>query len=56
MKQYDVIFIGSGHACWHGALLLKLAGKLLWSKSNLLGEPAQIMAATPRFFWTLLLN
>ena len=27
MKQYDVIFIGSGHACWHGALLLKLAGK-----------------------------
>ena len=27
MKQYDVIFIGSGHACWHGALLLKLLGK-----------------------------
>lgn len=27
MKQYDVIFIGSGHACWHGALLLKMAGK-----------------------------
>lgn len=27
MKKYDVIFIGSGHACWHGALLLKLAGK-----------------------------
>jgi len=27
MKQYDVIFIGSGHACWHGAVLLKLAGK-----------------------------
>ncbi len=27
MKNYDVIFVGSGHACWHGALLLKLAGK-----------------------------
>lgn len=27
MKDYDVIFIGSGHACWHGALILKMAGK-----------------------------
>jgi glutathione reductase (NADPH) len=27
MKNYDVIFVGSGHACWHGALLLKMAGK-----------------------------
>lgn len=27
MKNYDVIFIGSGHSCWHGALILKLAGK-----------------------------
>ena len=27
MKTYDVIFIGSGHACWHGALILKLLGK-----------------------------
>lgn len=27
MKNYDVIFIGSGHACWHGALILKFAGK-----------------------------
>lgn len=27
MKNYDVIFIGSGHACWHGALLLKMLGK-----------------------------
>ncbi len=27
MKEYDVIFIGSGHACWHGALILKKAGK-----------------------------
>jgi len=27
MKNYDVIFIGSGHACWHGALILKMAGK-----------------------------
>ena len=24
MKKYDVIFIGSGHACWHGALILNL--------------------------------
>ncbi|MBQ7371382.1 MAG: NAD(P)/FAD-dependent oxidoreductase [Blautia sp.] len=27
MFDYDVIFLGSGHACWHGAMLLKLAGK-----------------------------
>ncbi|MCR4841681.1 MAG: NAD(P)/FAD-dependent oxidoreductase [Eubacterium sp.] len=27
MKSYDVIFIGSGHSCWHGALILKMAGK-----------------------------
>lgn len=27
MKNYDVIFIGSGHACWHGALILKTMGK-----------------------------
>lgn len=27
MKNYDVIFIGSGHSCWHGALLLKTLGK-----------------------------
>ncbi|MCR4562369.1 MAG: NAD(P)/FAD-dependent oxidoreductase [Bacilli bacterium] len=27
MKKYDVIFIGSGHSCWHGALILKAAGK-----------------------------
>ncbi len=27
MKSYDVIFIGSGHACWHGALILKMFGK-----------------------------
>lgn len=27
MADYDVIFIGSGHACWHGAVLLKLAKK-----------------------------
>lgn len=27
MKNYDVIFIGSGHACWHGALILKTLGK-----------------------------
>ena len=27
MKSYDVIYIGSGHACWHGAFLLRMAGK-----------------------------
>ncbi len=27
MKNYDVIYIGSGHACWHGALILKAMGK-----------------------------
>lgn len=26
-NSYDVIFIGSGHSCWHGAVLLKMAGK-----------------------------
>ena len=25
--MYDVIFIGSGHACWHGAVMLSAAGK-----------------------------
>lgn len=27
LKEYDVIYIGSGHAAWHGALILKNAGK-----------------------------
>lgn len=27
MKQYDVVFIGIGHAAWHAALTLKHAGK-----------------------------
>ena len=27
MFQYDVVFIGSGHACWHGAVTLTQAGK-----------------------------
>lgn len=27
MKQYDVVFIGSGHAAWHAALTLNHAGK-----------------------------
>ncbi len=27
MKNYDVIYIGSGHSCWHGALSLKSFGK-----------------------------
>ncbi len=25
--MYDVIYLGSGHACWHGAVMLSLAGK-----------------------------
>lgn len=25
--MYDVIFLGSGHACWHGAVMLSTAGK-----------------------------
>lgn len=38
MKHYDVIFIGSGHACWHGALILKLAGKsVALAEKDLLG-------------------
>ena len=27
MDNFDVIFIGSGHAAWHGALILRNAGK-----------------------------
>lgn len=27
MYDYDVVFIGSGHACWHAALMLVKAGK-----------------------------
>ena len=27
MEKYDVIFIGSGHSCWHGALILQMQGK-----------------------------
>lgn len=27
MEKYDVIYIGSGHSCWHGALILKMQGK-----------------------------
>lgn len=25
--MYDVVFLGSGHSCWHGALALAAAGK-----------------------------
>lgn len=27
MYDFDVVFIGSGHSCWHGALTLTQAGK-----------------------------
>ena len=26
MRDFDVVFIGSGHSCWHGALTLVQAG------------------------------
>ena len=29
MYDYDVVFVGSGHAIWHGALILLAAGKRL---------------------------
>ena len=29
MYDYDVIFIGSGHACNHGAMMLQMAGKIV---------------------------
>ncbi len=32
--DYDVLYIGSGHAAWHGALILKGAGKKLCLSSN----------------------
>ena len=25
--MYDVVFLGSGHSCWHGAVTLAAAGK-----------------------------
>ena len=38
MKSYDVIYIGSGHACWHGALILKTLGKsVVLVEKDLLG-------------------
>ncbi len=27
MKKYDVVYLGSGHAAWHGAIALRHAGK-----------------------------
>ena len=27
MYDYDAVFIGSGHSCWHGAVMLAAAGK-----------------------------
>ena len=27
MYDYDVAYLGSGHSCWHGALILKSLGK-----------------------------
>ena len=36
--SYDVIYIGSGHACWHGALILKTLG---------IKEPSKMIFAFP---------
>lgn len=27
MYDYDVVYLGSGHSCWHGAVMLSAAGK-----------------------------
>lgn len=27
MFDYDVVYLGSGHACWHGAMILRAANK-----------------------------
>lgn len=38
MKNYDVIYIGSGHACWHGGIILKALGKsVAFVEKDLLG-------------------
>ncbi len=38
MEKYDVIYIGSGHACWHGGLILKMQGKkVAFVEKDLLG-------------------
>ena len=48
MKQYDVVFIGSGHAAWHAALTLKHAGKDVAIIEKIrLQVHVQIMVVTP---------
>lgn len=32
--DYDVLFIGSGHAAWHAAVTLQQAGKKKWPLLN----------------------
>lgn len=27
MFDYDVVYLGSGHACWHGAMILRSESK-----------------------------
>ena len=50
MKQYDVVFIGSGHAAWHAALTLKHAKMLLLLKKIRLQVHVQIMVVTPKSY------
>ncbi len=51
--DFDVIFIGSGHANWHAAVTLKQAGKRLpLLKKTWLAELVPTMVAMPRLLWT----
>lgn len=51
MKQYDVVFIGSGHAAWHAALTLKHAGKDVAIIEKIrLQVHVQIMVVTPKSY------
>jgi phytoene dehydrogenase-like protein len=55
--QYDVTFIGSGHAAWHAALTLKHAGKevaiiekeRIASSNTSNGFSSKILALQPQF-------
>ena len=38
--DYDVLYIGTGHAAWHGALILAQAGKkIAFAERDLTGGP-----------------
>lgn len=49
--DYDVVFIGSGHANWHAAVTLSQVGKRLpLLKKMLLPVLVPIMAVMPNFY------